>query len=60
LTLDDAFRALSSDALKMIKDNYVLGLGSGRAATAIVRSLGSYLKENKLRSRQSLPLYKSR
>jgi ribose 5-phosphate isomerase A len=49
VTLDDAFRALSSDALKMVKDNYVLGLGSGRAATAIVRSLGSYLKENKIK-----------
>ena len=41
--------ALSSDALKMVKDNYVLGLGSGRAATMIVRSLGSYLKENKIK-----------
>ena len=49
MTLDDAFRALSSDALKMVKDGYVLGLGSGRAATAIVRSLGSYLKENKIK-----------
>ena len=49
MTLDDAFRALSSDALKMVKDNYVLGLGSGRAATVIVRSLSSYLKENKIK-----------
>ena len=49
MTLDDAFRALSSDALKMVKDNYVLGLGSGRAATSIVRSLGLYLKENKIK-----------
>jgi ribose 5-phosphate isomerase A len=48
LTLDDAFKALSSDALRLVKDNYVLGLGSGRAATAIVRSLGSYLKKNKI------------
>ena len=47
MTLDDAFKALSSDALKLVKDNYVLGLGSGRAATAIVRSLASYLKKNK-------------
>ena len=51
MTLDDAFRALSSDALKMVKENYVLGLGSGRAATVIVRSLGSYLKENKIKIR---------
>ena len=49
MTLDDAFKALSSDALKLVKDNYVLGLGSGRAATAIVRSLGSYLKKNKIK-----------
>jgi len=48
LTLDDAFKALSSDALKMVRDNYVLGLGGGRAATSIVRSLGPYLKEKKI------------
>ena len=49
MTLDDAFKALSSDALRLIKDNYVLGLGSGRAATTIVRSIGSYLKKNKIK-----------
>jgi ribose 5-phosphate isomerase A len=49
VTLDDAFKALSSDALKLVKDNYVLGLGSGRAATVIVRSLGSYIKTNKIK-----------
>jgi ribose 5-phosphate isomerase A len=49
LTLDDAFKALSSDALRLIKDNYVLGLGSGMAATTIVRSIGSYLKKNKIK-----------
>ncbi len=49
MTLDDAFKALSSDALKLVKDNYVLGLGSGRATTAIVRSLASYLKKNKIK-----------
>ncbi len=49
MTLDDAFKALSSDALKLVKDNYVLGLGSGRAATAIVRSLASHLKKNKIK-----------
>jgi len=48
LTIDDAIKALSSDALKLIKDGYVLGLGSGRAATALVRSLSSYLKENNI------------
>ena len=49
MTLDDAFEALSSDALRLVKDNYVLGLGSGRAATTIVRSLGPYLKKNKIK-----------
>jgi len=49
LTLDDAFKASSSDALKLVKNNYVLGLGSGRAATTIVRSLGEFLKKNKIK-----------
>ena len=47
MTVDDAIKALSPQALKMIKSNYVIGLGSGRAATAIVRLLSSYLKKNK-------------
>ncbi|MGI0087930.1 MAG: ribose-5-phosphate isomerase RpiA [Nitrosotalea sp.] len=46
MTVDDAIKALSPQALKMIKDNYVIGLGSGRAATSIVRLLASYLKKN--------------
>ncbi|HLA22048.1 MAG TPA: ribose-5-phosphate isomerase RpiA [Nitrosopumilaceae archaeon] len=46
--MDDAIKALSNDTLKLIKDGYVLGLGSGRAATALVRSLSSYLKENNI------------
>jgi len=49
LTVDDAIKALSSDILKLVNDNYVLGLGSGRAATALVRSLSSYLKEKNIR-----------
>jgi ribose 5-phosphate isomerase A len=48
LTVDDAIKALSPQALKMVKNNYVIGLGSGRAATAIVRLLSSYLKKNSL------------
>ena len=32
----------------MIKNNFVIGLGSGRAATSIVRSLSSHLKKNQL------------
>jgi ribose 5-phosphate isomerase A len=46
LTVDDAIKALSPQALKMVKNNFVIGLGSGRAATAIVRSLSSHLKKN--------------
>ncbi|HXX05962.1 MAG TPA: ribose-5-phosphate isomerase RpiA [Candidatus Bathyarchaeia archaeon] len=48
MTLDDAIKALSPQALKMIKNNFVIGLGSGRAATAIVRSLSLHLKKNHL------------
>jgi ribose 5-phosphate isomerase A len=47
--VDDAIKALSEDLLKLIQDDYVLGLGSGRAATALVRSLSSYLKEKNIR-----------
>jgi len=49
LTVDDAIRALSSDILTLVNDNNVLGLGSGRAATALVRSLSTYLKEKNIR-----------
>ncbi len=48
MTVDDAIKALSPQALKMVKDNYVIGLGSGRAATAIVRLLSVHLKKNHL------------
>lgn len=44
--MDDAIRALSPQALKMVKNNHVVGLGSGRAATAIVKLLSSHLKKN--------------
>ena len=44
MSFDDAIKALSSDALKNVKDGYVLGLGSGRAATALVKSLSKYIK----------------
>ncbi len=36
--------ALSNDALKLIKNNQVIGLGSGRAATVLVKSLGKLIK----------------
>jgi ribose 5-phosphate isomerase A len=48
MSFDDAISALSKDALKFVKDNSVLGLGSGRAATAFVKSLGKYIKEKNL------------
>jgi len=47
LTVDDAIEALSPQALKMIKNNFVIGLGSGRAATAIVRLLSRHIKKTK-------------
>jgi len=39
--------ALSKDALKFVKDDYVIGLGSGRAATTLVKSLALLIKEKK-------------
>ncbi|MGY5143015.1 MAG: ribose-5-phosphate isomerase RpiA [Candidatus Nitrosopumilus sp. bin_32a] len=44
MTYDDAIKALSSDALKFVKDDYVIGLGSGRAATSLVKSLSTLIK----------------
>ena len=44
MSYDDAITALSSNALKFVKDDYVIGLGSGRAATALVKSLGKLIK----------------
>ena len=48
MTYDDAIKALSLDALKNVKDGYVLGLGSGRAATTLVKSLSKYIKTKKI------------
>jgi len=48
LSFDDAISALSKDALKFVKNNSVLGLGSGRAATAFVKELGKYARQKKL------------
>jgi len=39
--------ALSNNALKFVKDDYVIGLGSGRAATAFVKSLAKLIKLKK-------------
>ena len=48
MTFDGAIKALSLDALKNVKDGYVLGLGSGRAATTLVKSLSKYIKAKKI------------
>lgn len=48
MSYDDAISALSKDALKFVKDDSVLGLGSGRAATAFVKELGQHIKKKKL------------
>lgn len=44
MSYDSAIEALSTDALKFVKDDFVIGLGSGRAATAFVKSLSSFIK----------------
>ena len=48
MSFDSAIKALSLDALKNVKDGYVLGLGSGRAATALVKLLSKYIKTKKI------------
>lgn len=44
MSYDGAIEALSTDALKFVKDDFIIGLGSGRAATAFVKSLSSFIK----------------
>lgn len=44
MSYDDSMYAVSNDALKLIKNNQVIGLGSGRAATALVKSLAKLIK----------------
>ena len=48
MSFDNAIRALSLDALKFVKDGYVVGLGSGRAATTFVKSLSTFVKTKKI------------
>ena len=48
MSFDNAIKALSLDALKFVKNGYVVGLGSGRAATALVKSLSSFVKTKKI------------
>ena len=51
MTYDDAIKALSEDAIKLVKNHQVIGLGSGRAATAFVKSLSLFVKKKKLNIR---------
>ena len=51
MTYDDAIKALSEDALKLVKNHQVIGLGSGRAATAFVKSLSMFVKKKKMNVR---------
>ena len=44
MSYNDSMESLSNDALKLIKNNQVIGLGSGRAATALVKSLSKLIK----------------
>jgi len=46
LSFDGAIEALSNHALNLVKDKQIIGLGSGRAATALVKSLGKLVREN--------------
>ena len=48
MSFDNAIRALSLDALRFVKDGYVIGLGSGRAATALVKVLTAFVKTKKI------------
>ena len=48
MTYDDAITALSNDAVKLVKNHQTIGLGSGRSATAFVKSLSSLVKKKKL------------
>ena len=43
MTFDNAIKALSLDALKYVRNDYVIGLGSGRAATILVKSLSAFV-----------------
>ncbi|HUT05407.1 MAG TPA: ribose 5-phosphate isomerase A [Nitrosopumilaceae archaeon] len=47
MSYDNAILALSHDSLKFVKNNYVIGLGSGRAVTVLVKSLASLIKTKK-------------
>ncbi len=44
MSYDDAISALSTNALKFVKDGYIVWLGSGRASTILGKSLGKLIK----------------
>ncbi len=44
MSFDDAISASSNNALKFVKDDYIIGLGSGRATTMLVKSLAKLIK----------------
>ena len=44
MTYENTITALSNDALKLVKDNQIIGLGSGRAVTVLVRSLAKLIR----------------
>ncbi len=44
MSYDGAIKALSNDALRHVKDYSIIGLGSGRAATTLVKSLGKLIE----------------
>ena len=48
MSFDAAIKALSADALKHVKNGHVVGLGSGRAATAFVQALGRRMRKGGL------------
>ena len=48
MTYDDAIKALSNDALKLVKNHQTIGLGSGRSATAFVKSLSMLVKKKEI------------
>ncbi len=44
MSYDSAILALSNSALGFVRNNHVIGLGSGRAATILVKSLGKLIR----------------
>ena len=48
MSFDNAIKALSVDALKFVKNDYVIGLGSGRAASTFVKTLSKFVKTKKI------------